>query len=347
MVCAPDFLPLVDQIDVQLWMGARGLDKNYFNQGHPDPLCDGRDAQPNPSLLHPVDHSDGAFDRADAANKTVMAVVGQAPAQSGGTGFQLRSRSATTWLPDAASNVFEPGWDTSMFGDAKGDFYVNYGLGSPFPEDAKLCAALNSFWPAAAPDVGRTFGMFTALPHLDEELGYHPRHPKVVAGQAESGPGWDGEFGPFFSNNKKQVSFSRLKRSDYTTRAANNQIGPGLLTRIDSAEMLARMDGYRDCVESFHHQIGSRKMVRNTLLRLITAERVAEWSARKDRMDTTLTGPGYLFVFVVPTDAPEQPDPADNRRFTQAVLQRFVCQLTETLLTSRIDNKPHETAPRR
>jgi hypothetical protein len=35
---------------------------------------------------------------------------------------------------------------------AKGFDIAAYGLGSPFPEDAKLCAALNSFWPAVAPD---------------------------------------------------------------------------------------------------------------------------------------------------------------------------------------------------
>ena len=71
----------------------------------------------------------------------------------------------------------------------QGKFYANYGLGSPFPEDAKLCAALNSFWPAAAPDAGRTFGRLTALPLLQQELGLHPQHPKVLAGQAASSTG--------------------------------------------------------------------------------------------------------------------------------------------------------------
>ena len=51
------------------------------------------------------------------------------------------------------------------------------GLGSPFPEDAKLCAMLNSFWPAVAPDAARTFGQTpTGIPLLDTELGLHPQH---------------------------------------------------------------------------------------------------------------------------------------------------------------------------
>ena len=56
-------------------------------------------------------------------------------------------------LPDAAAGIFAPGWDTS--GDrvpgAEGQTHLSsYGLGSPFPEDAKLCAALSTFWPAVA-----------------------------------------------------------------------------------------------------------------------------------------------------------------------------------------------------
>ena len=32
---------------------------------------------------------------------------------------------------------------------------TNYGLGSPFVDHSKLCAALNSFWRAVAPDITR------------------------------------------------------------------------------------------------------------------------------------------------------------------------------------------------
>src|SRR4029077_2331345 len=106
----------------------------------------------------------------------------------------------TSYLTDAASNQFAPGWDVTFGGSIWKKFYTTYGLGSPFPEDVKLCAASNSFWPAAAPDASRTFDRKstpTAIPMLDEELGYHPRNPDRPPG-ASTDTGWDGEHGPFF-----------------------------------------------------------------------------------------------------------------------------------------------------
>ena len=67
------------------------------------------------------------------------------------------------YLPDAASGLFAPGWDVSR----DNGHLAPYGLGSPFPEDSKLCAPLSSFWPAVAPDASRTFSIDT---HLDQQL---------------------------------------------------------------------------------------------------------------------------------------------------------------------------------
>jgi hypothetical protein len=63
-------------------------------------------------------------------------------------------------LPDDCAGVFAPGWDVAadrLPGRNGAVHLAAYGLGSPFPEDAKLCAALSTFWPAVAPDVFRTF----------------------------------------------------------------------------------------------------------------------------------------------------------------------------------------------
>ena len=213
-VAAPDFLPLVGQIDVQRWAERKGLTGNvFFTQGGPEPLCYGRHVSPNPTLPDPSTHAGPAFDRSDQANATMTALIGPAPRGQAAVP-PIKATVATTWLTDAAADVFAPGWDTSMFSDGQGEFYANYGLGSPYPEDAKLCAALNSFWPAAAPDAGRTFGMLTALPLLDQEIGLHPRHPKVLAGEASSSRGWDGEFGPFFANGGVNVNFASIERSE-------------------------------------------------------------------------------------------------------------------------------------
>src|SRR5205823_10074153 len=66
-VAAPDFLPLVGQIDIQRWAERLGLtgDRVFFSQGAPEPLCYARDVAPNPGLLDPATHAGPAFDRAD------------------------------------------------------------------------------------------------------------------------------------------------------------------------------------------------------------------------------------------------------------------------------------------
>src|SRR5205807_9517933 len=67
-----------------------------------------------------------------------------------------------------------------------------YGLGSPFPEDSKRCAALSTFWATVAPDITRGMSIapgnadlrHTVAPLTDEEIG-----------QVGSLP-WDGNPGP-------------------------------------------------------------------------------------------------------------------------------------------------------
>lgn len=341
-VAAPDFLPLVDQMEVQRWAEQNGLAApgKYFEQGGPTPLCYGRDVAPNPTLPDPANHSNPAFVRADEANQTFAAVISSAP-QSDGELLSLASSVSTSSLPDAAADVFEPGWDTSMFRDQDGDFYANFGLGSPFPEDAKLCAALNSFWPAAAPDAGRTFGGMTALPLLDEELGFYPGHPKVLAGQVSSNAGWDGEFGPFFLNKNKQLSFSAMERSDYTVNALQGKISLGLLGRIDAAEQLARMDAFRECADRIR---GRTSMSEFTTL-LVTAETIEDWSERQDRFNDSLRGSGYLFVFADYVNAKE--DSNDRQRRIADVRLRVTCQVSSTLVGTQKDNGIPEVTPRR
>src|SRR6185437_1168933 len=97
--------------------------------------------------------------------------------------------------------VFAPGWDISTDRTRASGTQVQhlaaYGLGSPFPEDSKLCAALSTFWPAVAPDATRTFQPNnkwpTVSPLTDEEIGITGNLP------------WDGETGPHFVDNGKSV----------------------------------------------------------------------------------------------------------------------------------------------
>jgi hypothetical protein len=339
LVAAPDFLPLVGQIDVQRWAEAKGLTGNiFFAQGGPEPLCYGRDVNPNPAITDPISGASPAFDRADAANNTTSALISAAP-QGISNNLPTIPDVATTWLTDAAADVFEPGWDTSIFTDNVGEFYSNYGLGSPFPEDAKLCAALNSFWPAAAPDTGRTFGQMTALPLLDEELGFHPKHPKVLAGGASSRPGWDGEFGPYLSNDGANANFVNIERSDYTLAAFHGRMSLGLLGRIDAGEQLARMDAFRECAD----RIRKNTAMRNFRTLLVTAEKITDWAQRADRLAPKLTGPGYLYVFVDVTTPRE--DPSEAKRVVAKVKNTFVCQVAKTLVGLKKNNATATVTP--
>jgi hypothetical protein len=340
-VAAPDFLPLVGQIDMQRWAEGKRLTGAtvFFTQGAPEPLCYGRDVVPNPTLLDPVTRAGPAFDRADQANATITALISEAP-RGQATVASEKANVATTWLTDAAADVFAPGWDTSMFRDTKGDFYANYGLGSPFPEDAKLCAALNSFWPAAAPDTGRTFGMLTAVPLLDQELGIHPNHPKVLAGLAVSHPGWDGEFGPFFASNGTKVNFASIDRSDYTSAALDGRISLGLLGQIETDEQLARMDAFRECADRIRDTTKLMDAFRSLL---VSAEKISDWSRRADRFSTSLTGPGYLYVFVDKVNSQE--DPTDRKRILADVKNTFTFQVSGQMVGLRKNNGGPEVTP--
>ena len=211
LITAPDFFPLADQLEVETDPTINRV----------SPLSKER-LPVNPSLPLPSNQTLFAFDRDDTTFTAIVGKVAAGPVAS----IIGHTNRVISFLPDSASSVFAPGWDTSRSRDSLGIFLTSFGLGSPFPEDAKLCAALASFWPAVAPDNGRTFGnqdsFGNQLPMLDEELGFHPNHERVKSGEVKSFRGWDGEFGPFFEKvgAKLHVNYVPIERSDYVSHAA-------------------------------------------------------------------------------------------------------------------------------
>jgi hypothetical protein len=145
LVTAPDFFPLADQFEVE-------SDPTISNI---TPLSKGR-LPANPSLPLPSDLASFAFDRNDI---TLTALVGES-ASGPQASIIGQTNRAVSFMPDAASDIFAPGWDTSRSRDNVGEFLTSSGLGSPFPEDAKLCAALASFWRCSRqwPDVWQRTG---------------------------------------------------------------------------------------------------------------------------------------------------------------------------------------------
>ena len=177
LVAAPDFFPLADQLEIATSV-RQTLPRlqEHSAQGAPWPLCEGRRAanieRPRPDAL-----GDRAFDRRD---ETVTAIVA-GRARPAPPAARLRRFSSS--LTDAASNELKPGWDVSLTADASGPYLAACGLGSPFPEDSKLCAALNSFGPAAAPDTSRTFHVACTL----TTRGSLPASPRRSAGTGSTG----------------------------------------------------------------------------------------------------------------------------------------------------------------
>ena len=220
-VVAPlTFFPRTVELDLERWTLEH---PDTFHQGDSRPLCEGR-FYANPSIRLPdKDGKPSASPAFHDQDNTIAAVVGNPPnaGNAPSDGSALRKVFRTSYMTDAASNVFFPGWDVTIASE-KGDnanfFYTTYGMGSPYPEDVKYCAAANGFWPTASPDAGRTFHRYdspTSILLLDDELGYHPSHP---AGKGDQ-PGWDGGYGP--SSNSKQVQ---------THQVSTSQTSIGLIT---------------------------------------------------------------------------------------------------------------------
>ena len=236
LITAPDYFPFVNQREV--YQIEQQIDK--FAQGGAIPLSDGR-------IKANINYNTFEGDL-----NTLTAVISDSQ-NSQENNLERDGIYQASFLPDGASSIYHPGWDISMdINEETGEgFNAAYGLGSPFPEDAKLCAALNSYWPAAAPDASRTFfrsNTFqnfgkkpTAIPMTDFELGIHPKMATQLG--MESNIGWDGEYGPFFEkiNSEDYVNYCDIARSDYTYSFWRGKASFNSMDSITSKELIQRM----------------------------------------------------------------------------------------------------------
>lgn len=241
IVATPDFFPAVRQSDLTTWTDQSAppklLDRVWpVNPGRPEPLSSQRYAAN-------LELTEAGFNPAD---DTMTAIIG---ACGSGQGRQMRLHPTTyvraSMLPDGAAGVFAPGWDVSYDRtsetDAEDDggdldpgvtFLNNYGLGSPFPEDSMLCAALSSFWPAVAPDITRTFApsrrYATATPLVDEVIGLG------------EGPPWDGIKGPIAGPTPNSVDYKLLAYGDYVEATLAGRFDLTSIVQTDASEYIAR-----------------------------------------------------------------------------------------------------------
>lgn len=239
IVASPDYFPKVRQSDLVRWTDQSAppalLETVWpVNPGRPEPLSSQR-------IAVNIELEDAGF---DAHDDTLTAIVGP---YGSGDGAQTRLGASlhrrTSMLTDGAAGVFAPGWDVSFdrtlpnpAGRGKEvagiAFLNNYGLGSPFPEDAMLCAALSSFWPAVAPDVSRTFAptgrYHSATPLTDDEIGLGKEEP------------WDGIKGPVPGPTADTVDYKRLAYGDYVEAALAGRFDLSSIADTTPAEYIAR-----------------------------------------------------------------------------------------------------------
>ncbi|MFO1002898.1 MAG: hypothetical protein U0936_21415 [Planctomycetaceae bacterium] len=241
IVAAPDFFPAAGQRELMEWVRNNSvlplsIRQQIWGSAPPQSLNTAR--HPGNLQLVPV----SPFVSTD---ETITAVIGlpttnsESPAPQSG---QLRRQS---YLTDDGAGVFAPGWEVSMDVKSGVEHLAAYGLGSPFPEDSKLCAALSSFWPAVAPDVTRTMDTAqhanlsgTVIPMTDAEIGQIGGLP------------WDGVPGPVVvvDSGRTFAEFNSFVHADYVRNAIADKFSLRLTSKVDlkayTDRILAMICGY-------------------------------------------------------------------------------------------------------
>jgi len=245
ILSAPDFYPYVNQSDVLDWSmnSVRGTIRQQLWNRPPLSLCDQRVA-PNLALRR----YRAPFVPED---KTVSAMVGL----KGSARDLMETGSSekidrTTFLPDGAAGIYAPGWDTSLDFD-DGDeawFLASHGLGSPFPEDAKLCAALSAFWPAVAPDTSRSSRQPIVAPMTDREIGL------------EDAPAWDGYPGPrvVAIAGEDHIQEDDFAHIDYITSALAGRFTMSETMTVDQKTYQARILATHRMFNVLQSEFGSK-----------------------------------------------------------------------------------------
>ena len=240
VVAPPDFFPMVKQQDLMDWW-EQSVPPDVqstiwpINPGPPRPLSDER---------YPANLSFAQFDSTDDTISSIVSLRGAGREKPTEVTPAPAIRRVSS-LPDRAAGIFAPGWDCSIDRTEEVDPDDNgvvvlpgvthlaaYGLGSPFPEDAKLCSALSSFWPAAAPDTTRTFepGKYAITTPLPDE----------VIGQTGKAP-WDGIPGPKIAQGyPNEVEYSALAYGDWVEAALNKTFDYDAIANTHSEEYEAR-----------------------------------------------------------------------------------------------------------
>lgn len=306
LVTAPDFYPYCNQGELMQWWVQRAptaIRRGVWSTP-PRSLSDERLA---PNLQLPaVDFR--------PEDDTVTAIVSLAEEPGAAQPLLDHRVRRHTSLPDAAAGVFAPGWDTSHDETNGVPHLAAYGLGSPFAEDAKLCAALSAFWPAAAPDTARSFSRTfrTVSPLTDEEVG-------ITSGDADPLP-WDGVVGPRLvpRDGDVVVELASFDHVDYVEQAVKNRFTAHLTSAVTTEEYVRRVLA---CTRVYvaADLAGAADQWPIVSFRLADPEE-EELVSAQDATQVALSGEVYRFELV--ERGREDPHPSDHRLVHLAVANR-------------------------
>jgi hypothetical protein len=300
LVTAPDFFPNCDQRELLEWteQSVPQVLRDKLWQVPPETLADTRMA---PNLQLP----NAGFRAEDQTVSAIVSLPFLSPPQQRPLDVPVTNRHA--YLPDAAAGIFAPGWDVSFDRNPAGvEHLASYGLGSPFPEDSKLCAALSTFWPSVAPDAARTFepGFPTVSPLTDEEIGQTGTRA------------WDGVAGPRLtrSGNQDAVEYPAIEATDYVQQALDSKFSLSLTGQVDIREYEARVLA----MARVYRLLGPSSRSAWTVLSFLkVAATDAELQQAQTQTGTTLQGVIYRFQMYRPGAV--SPHPKDIRRRLVAV----------------------------
>lgn len=237
LMTAPDFMPLIGNIDIYDY-------EDMFEFGGPRALCEGRLAV-NLRLRY-LNSSKNVFSKSE---QTVTAIVAK-PRSTAFAAMGRKTYDTTHYLSDEGSDIFAPGWDVTYTRDSffSPPYYHTSGLGSPFLEDVKLCAAANGMWPAASPDAARAFKRTTrtAFPLTDTEIGLAPTST-LAKNLGSVMCGWDGEYGPFIECRESSfvVNYPSIERSDYISNYEDKRFDFAKVRKINRPEGRRRLSDLR------------------------------------------------------------------------------------------------------
>jgi hypothetical protein len=300
LIGAPDFFPaagqreLIERVDVDAW------------RAPPSPLCDSR----VPANLQMPGN------RFSPQDETITALVplgGWVPkAQAFPASIDAARHSC---LPDDSAGYYAPGWDVSadrLSVDGKVTPHLAaYGLGSPFPEDAKLCAALATFWPTVAPDISRSLSANTGIPARPTRWETIAPLTDQETGQAGGLP-WDGVPGPRIvkKHGAEFVEFADFLHVDYVQNALANKFSIRMTARVGENEYARRMAA----MASVYAKLGGERTDYVVLSFRQVLAGDAELMEAQEKARAILPGTTYRVETVKSHPKTEKADPDDPRK---------------------------------